>query len=131
MSEIGKLTGLRNGVQQVNRNSVEDVLRRNSGGPSFETLLQKQLEQNNNGLQFSKHAQERVAQREIPITEDLLTGLTDAVAKARAKGAKDVVILDAQNAFIVNIPNNIVVTAMDGKEMKESVFTNIDSAVII
>ncbi len=36
-----------------------------------------------------------------------------------------------QLAFIVNIPNNTVVTAMQQNETDENVFTNIDGAVII
>jgi hypothetical protein len=34
-------------------------------------------------------------------------------------------------ALIVNIPNRTVVTALDGASMKDNVFTQIDSAVII
>ena len=34
-------------------------------------------------------------------------------------------------AFIVNVTNNMVVTAMNGEEMKDNIFTNIDSAVIL
>ncbi|WP_434084601.1 hypothetical protein [Lacrimispora xylanisolvens] len=34
-------------------------------------------------------------------------------------------------AFIVNVPNNTVVTTMSGNEMKENIFTNIDSAVLL
>ena len=99
-------------------------------GASFETLLQEQL-QKNMGLRFSKHAMERVDQRGIALTEDLIDNLTNAVSKARAKGARDVVVIDTKQAFIVNIPNNMVVTTITGHEMKENVFTNIDSAVIL
>lgn len=109
---------------------INEVLRRNVGGASFETLLKEQLNRNDS-LQFSKHAKERVNQRGIEITEDLLKDLNNAVSKARDKGAKDVVIFDAKHAFIVNIPNNMVVTTIAGSEMKENVFTNIDSAVMI
>lgn len=107
-----------------------DALRRTVSGASFETLLKEQLNRNDT-LQFSKHAQERVNQRGIQITEGLLENLNNAVSKAREKGAKDVVIFDAQHAFIVNIPNNMVVTTIAGSEIKENVFTNIDSAVMI
>ena len=37
----------------------------------------------------------------------------------------------AQGIFIVNVPNNTVVTTMSQSDMKERVFTNIDSAVIM
>lgn len=35
-----------------------------------------------------------------------------------------------QLAFIVNVPNQTVVTALDQNESNEKVFTNIDGAVI-
>ncbi|HPF29605.1 MAG TPA: flagellar protein, partial [Lachnospiraceae bacterium] len=34
-------------------------------------------------------------------------------------------------AFIVNVPNSTVITAMDQSETEENIFTNIDGAVII
>jgi flagellar operon protein len=34
-------------------------------------------------------------------------------------------------AFIVSVPNRTVITALDNNSMKENVFTNIDSAVIV
>jgi len=34
-------------------------------------------------------------------------------------------------AFIVNVRNKTVVTAIDGENMNDNVFTNIDSAVLI
>ncbi len=34
-------------------------------------------------------------------------------------------------AFIVNVPNKTVVTAMDQKETPTNIFTNIDGAVIM
>lgn len=97
---------------------------------SFEALLHKQLDKNSN-LQFSRHATERVAQRGIEMTESFLGDLELAVEKARQKGAKDVVVISDRGAFIVNVPNNTVVTTMSGSEMKDSIFTNIDSAVLL
>ena len=34
-------------------------------------------------------------------------------------------------ALVVSIKNNTVITAMDGQSIKENVFTNIDSAVVL
>ena len=34
-------------------------------------------------------------------------------------------------AFIVNVPNSTVITAMDSTNSNEQVFTNIDGAVIV
>ncbi len=81
-------------------------------------------------LSFSKHATERLLQRGIELTEDLLGTLTTALEKARTKGARDVVIIDSSGAFIVNVPNNLVVTAMSPGDMKNNIFTNIDAAIL-
>lgn len=99
---------------------------------TFEKLLKEQLgSRENQQLQFSKHAAARVEQRGIELTEGVMDGLRQAVEKARDKGAKDVVIIGKQGAFIVNVPNNTVVTTMTRAEMKNNIFTNIDSAVIM
>ena len=65
------------------------------------------------------------------MTPGLLHNLDEAVQKARTKGSKDVVVIGDRRAFIVNIPNNTVITMMTEREMKENIFTNIDSAVLI
>jgi len=130
MTDISKI-GAQNRVAQLGNNAASEALKRGqTPGTSFQSLLNEQLSKNN-PLQFSKHAQERVDQRGIAITDDLLSSLTNAVSKAREKGARDVVIIDTSNAFIVNVPNNMVITTITGREMRENVFTNIDSAVII
>ena len=43
----------------------------------------------------------------------------------------NVVIIGKDGAFIVNVPHNLIVTTMNGNEMKENIFTNIDSAVLL
>ncbi|WP_124066902.1 TIGR02530 family flagellar biosynthesis protein [Clostridium sp. E02] len=99
-------------------------------GNRFLTVLQERIGDAEK-LQFSKHAAERVNQRGIQMSDSFLNDLQSAVDKARVKGAKDVVIISNRGAFIVNVPNNTVVTTMSGSEMKENIFTNIDSAVLI
>lgn len=99
-------------------------------GNCFGDVLKNRIESNNE-LQFSRHATERVSQRGIEMSEPFLNDLQSAVEKARSKGAKDVVIISEKGAFIVNVPNNTVVTTMSGSEMKENIFTNIDSAILL
>lgn len=96
----------------------------------FAELLQKEAGETKS-VQFSKHAAQRVQQRGIEMTEGLLSDLNRAVKKAQEKGAKDVAVIGASGAFIVNVPNNVVITTMSGAEMKDNIFTNIDSAVLI
>lgn len=101
-----------------------------TSGVQFADLLQQEADKAQS-VQFSKHAARRVQERGIDMNDNLLSDLNQAVQKARAKGARDVVIIGESGAFIVNVPNNVVVTTMSGTEMKENIFTNIDSAVLM
>lgn len=111
--------------------SKQELLRQNATSQSFLNMLQEQLGNVEEPLKFSKHAQERMSQRGIELSTEQMTSLRDAVDKARDKGARDLVVLNASSAFIVNVPNNTVVTTITGSELKENIFTNIDSAVLI
>ena len=104
------------------------VISKPAGG--FNEIFKNRIEEKE-GLQFSRHAAERVNQRGIEMSDSFLQDLQSAVEKARSKGAKDVVIISDRGAFIVNVPNNTVVTTMSGNEMKENIFTNIDSAILL
>ncbi len=93
---------------------------------AFESILQKELKD----LKFSKHAQDRLASRNIQLSGDDLSTLGKAVSKAGEKGSQDSLVLLRDMAFIVSVKNRTVVTAMDAEQVKDNVFTNIDSAVI-
>ncbi|NLW90323.1 MAG: flagellar protein [Syntrophomonadaceae bacterium] len=82
-------------------------------------------------LKFSQHAQQRLADRNIEFSQDDLDKLNQAVSKARAKGSRDSLVLMDNLALLVSVKNNTVITAVDGQSLKENVFTNIDSAVIV
>jgi flagellar operon protein len=96
-----------------------------SGNPSFEDILENKI------VRFSHHAEVRLQQRGIQLQPDQLAKIGSAIDKAASKGAKDSLMLLGGTALIVNIPNRTVVTALDGASMKDNVFTQIDSAVII
>jgi flagellar operon protein len=93
---------------------------------SFEAIFDREIQK----IQFSKHAQERLQTRNISLSDDELRRLEGAVDKAGSKGGRDSLVLMDDKAFIVNVPNRVVVTALDGNALKENVFTNIDSAVV-
>ena len=97
---------------------------------SFQDVLQNETKKEQS-IQFSKHASQRVQERGIDLNHTMMEDLNMAIEKARQKGAKDVVVIGEKGAFIVNVPHNIVVTTMTKTEMKENIFTNIDSAVFM
>ena len=119
-----------NPIYRVRQEHALQNLAVKRAGSGFDAMLQQEL-QKVDELQFSKHSQERIRQRGISLTEELMADMNAAAGKARMKGAKDVVMIGKEAAFIVNVPNNMVVTAMSGEEMKENIFTNIDSAVLL
>ncbi|MBP5383819.1 MAG: flagellar protein [Lachnospiraceae bacterium] len=81
-------------------------------------------------VRFSKHASVRLDDRNIELSSEQLSRLNEGTQKANAKGINESLVLVDELAFIVNIKNNTVITAMDQSEAKENVFTNIDGAVI-
>ena len=89
-----------------------------------------QLENNREGVKFSKHASNRLSDRNIELTQDQMNRLNNARNQADAKGINESLILVDQLAFIVNVKTNTVVTAMDSQETGSNIFTNIDGAVI-
>lgn len=100
-------------------------------GFSFQEILnQKTIEDAAGGLRFSKHAAGRLVDRNIELTQKQMERLNDGTKKAQQKGIKDSLVIVDELAFIVNVPNHTVVTAMDSSEADENIFTNIDGAVI-
>lgn len=104
---------------------------------NFEDVLKKkaQIAENSksdtDSLKFSKHAGERLADRNISLTDEQLSRLEEGTKKAEKKGINESLVLLDNMAFIVNIKNNTVVTAMNQQESTEQIYTNIDGAVII
>ena len=99
------------------------------GTKSFQEILEST--QGSREVRFSKHAAQRLSNRNIELTKDQKERLQAGTAKASQKGIRESLVLVDQLAFIVNIPNNTVVTAMQQNETDENIFTNIDGAVII
>lgn len=112
-------------------------------GPSFaETLknipgvktpdaVKQNLAASMDGVKFSNHAVERMQSRGISFNKADMDRLTDAVGRAAAKGSKDTLVLMNDAALIVSVKNKTVVTVMDQAALKENVFTNIDSTIVM
>jgi len=96
-----------------------------SPGDSFESIFQKELEK----VKFSSHALKRLEERNIELSDSEMSKINTAVERAELKGSKDSLVMMNQTAFIVNIPNRTVITAMSIADSSENVFTNIDSVV--
>lgn len=96
---------------------------------SFRETLEKSLE--TRSLKFSKHAAERLGSSERPIGAREIEELERACARAEAKGARTTLVLMPGMAFVVAPQSRTVVTVIPEERLKENVFTEIDSAVIV
>ncbi len=82
------------------------------------------------GLTFSKHLNERMNRRKIDLSPEKLDRLSQAVDNLAEKGARESVVLLDNLALLVSVSNRTVLTAINTQNMKNGVFTNIDSVVV-
>jgi flagellar operon protein len=105
----------------------------NGSGRLFQAYLTESLAQTAKGksLTFSQHAANRLRERGISLDTSQIERLESAVQKAASKGAKESLILMDNVAYVVSIVNRKIITAVDEGNMRENVFTNIDSAIFV
>ncbi len=130
---LGKTDALAKGGLQSGNDS-------NKVGPSFQDTLASTMQGQMRapmgaaipgGVKFSNHAIERMQSRGVSFNKGDLDRLNQAVDKASAKGSKDTLVLMNDAALIVSVKNKTVVTVMDQAALKENVFTNIDSTIVM
>lgn len=128
-----------NGYPSIDRMAEQYPLRTRGGGSggntpalSFREVLQQSSTQKTETgeLKFSKHALSRLSDRNIELDNEQLERLQAGADRAGEKGIRDSLVMVDRLAFIVNIPNRTVVTAMDSTATEENIFTNINGAVI-
>ncbi|TMW73219.1 TIGR02530 family flagellar biosynthesis protein [Alteribacter natronophilus] len=82
-------------------------------------------------LKVSSHAEKRISQRGIAISDQLWSRVEADVNQAKHKGVKDSLVLTKEAAFIVNASSSTVITAMLREEASSRLFTNINGTIII
>jgi len=116
--QLGRVNGV--GAQPVKPASTVTPVQ---GASFLETL------ENVQSVRFSNHAQSRLQSRDINMTSENVSRLSDAIDKAEKRGGKSSLVMVDDLAFIVNIQSRTVVTALDKNQRGEGVFTQIDSVV--
>jgi|GEM_PF-6698980 len=79
----------------------------------------------------SRHAAARLRSRGIELPEEELREIGHAIDRLSAKGARESLLLVGENAFIVGVERRTVITALSRQEAVGSIFTNIDSTLVI
>ncbi|EQC52657.1 TIGR02530 family flagellar biosynthesis protein [Bacteriovorax sp. DB6_IX] len=103
----------------------------------FKNLLKTEIEseikdvQAQHGINLSVHAAKRLKERNLDLDTNEFFKLRGAMEKLRTKGGRDSLVITDKAAYIVDVPGNKVVTAIDKGSIQENVFTKIDSTVVV
>ena len=114
-------------ILPIGNQATDRVQRDEKPSSDFADILARQQTK----VKFSKHANERLRDRQIDLSDQQLAKLDDTVERMAEKGARESLIYMNDMAFLVSVKNRTVITAMDGTSAKENIFTNIDSAAIL
>lgn len=127
-NNFASIQQIQNQLLQNNKPKAQQKKQDNSG--SFHQILEeKKSAAISKELKFSKHANERLSSRNIDLSGEQIERLENGASKAREKGIKESLVMVDNLAFIVNIENSTVITAVNDTE--DTIFTNIDGAVIM
>ena len=134
------MDGLNKSLISVSIEQVNDLYLHNTkvtkqseaaeAGTSFQEIFAEKTKSDTDEVRFSKHANQRLESRNITLSETQRLRLNEGIEKARDKSINDTLVMMDNLAFIVNVKNNTVVTALEQNE-DNNVFTNIDGAVIV
>ena len=82
-------------------------------------------------VRFSAHAMQRLSDRNIELTAADHARIAESTDAASAKGSREALLLLDRLALIVGVPNRTVITVIEPDEGENTVFTHIDSVVIV
>ena len=109
--------------ETINKNTVNKQPNNN-----FSSILNDAIN-NKESFVISKHAADRL--KDVELTADDMKNINSAINKAEEKGSENCLILYRNAALITSIRNRTIITAIEEERVKENVFTNIDSVVVL
>lgn len=108
------------------KQSPNVVSRKKESTQNFQEILNQQ-----NLLKISKHATQRLAQRNIKINEVEWQRITGKVLEAKEKGVQEPLVVTPKTTMIISAKNMTVITVMSREESENQLFTNIDGTIIL
>ena len=82
-------------------------------------------------VKVSKHAETRLHERGIHISENNWEKLGKKMSEAKEKGVTDALVVMDEVALVVSTKNNTVITALPHQEAESKIFTNINGTIIM
>jgi len=102
-----------------------------SVGTGFANQLNNELSKPSGDLKISKHAQDRMAERKIKISDQKWATISQKVDEAKNMGIKDSLVLTDNAAMVVSAQNKTVITVMNREEATKQIFTNINGTIVL
>lgn len=129
-------------VSTIPSNKTVEKSKLNPGETSeFKNLLDSTLDQNQEqdsllnqvpkGIKLSTHAMRRLQERNMSLDREEFQKLQTAIDRLKTKGGQDSLVITGKGAYIVDVPKNTIVTAIDKESIGENVFTKIDSTILM
>ena len=129
-------------VTTILSNKTVEKSKLNPGETSeFKNLLDSTLDQNQErdsilnpvpkGIKLSTHAMRRLQERNMSLDREEYQKLQTAIDRLKTKGGQDSLVITGKGAYIVDVPKNTIVTAIDKESIGENVFTKIDSTILM
>ena len=97
---------------------------------SFKDILDNQVDKKESFV-ISKHAAERLKQRNINFSEADMKNISEGINNAEEKGCRESLILYKETALVASIKNRTIITALDKMSNKGNIFTNLDSVIML
>ena len=123
-NNFASIDEMRQKFSAAEQKTNQTVSKTQQDSETFGTVLQNTAAR----VRFSKHATRRLETRNITMTKEQQVRLEQAVDQAEKKGMKESLVMVDDLAFILNVKNKTIVTAVN--DTSNAVFTNIDGAII-
>ncbi|MFI5391137.1 MAG: TIGR02530 family flagellar biosynthesis protein [Bacteriovoracales bacterium] len=121
--KINRLTVIEAPKKQEEKNNPEELPKESDFKEIFDSKLKD--------LKISGHAAKRLKERNLEMDPVEYLKLKEAVSQLKKKGGNDSLVITGKAAYIIDVKNKTIVTAMDKENMENNVFTKIDSTMVI
>jgi flagellar operon protein len=118
-------------IQQLQHQPVLPKINKNNAANKSSKSFQSYLNNAEQKLTLSKHAEKRIMERQININQEQWQNISTKVAQAKAKGITDSLVVLNDALLVVNTKSNTVITALDRKEANDHIFTNINGTILM
>jgi len=86
---------------------------------------------NKQTVKISKHAKERMVERNIYLSDRQWATLSSKLKEAKQKGVRESVVVLNNATLLVNAEKHTIITALNNDEAESKIFTNINGTIIL